>query len=608
MKTSRIKFYIATLLIWTILIVSLIFFEFYKIQEEMDNIAKTEARANFNKDQAIRHWAASHGGVYVPIDSTTQPNSALSHIIERDIKTPSGQELTLMNPAYMIRELNNYFAEYYGVVGHLTSKILMRPQNKPDDWELAALNQFEEGIKEVSEYSDIDGETYLRLMQPMVTKQACLKCHAYQGYKVGDIRGGVGISIPMKPILERANHQKKRNIFAFFLIWFIGSSGLTFGYKKVNNSMLKKEQAEQALLLQNSEYEALNEELTVTEEEIRATNEELRVTNEELRTSDEKIREINEELDTKVEQRTKQLQKQNKEYLTLNEKYKTQNQEYISLNEEMKTALSKLKETQSQLVQSEKMASLGVLSAGIAHEINNPINFVYAGINSLLRDFEDIEPVITEISKIKPETEDLKDKLSYIEQLKKDNYFDEAYEAIPEIISDIKLGADRTAEIIKGLRSFSRTDKGELKYLNIHEGIETSLLLLKNKHKNTIEIIKNYETNITPLKCYPGKINQVFLNIISNGIDSIEEKGKIWITTKTESGNIIVSVKDNGCGMNTEMKEKLFDPFYTTKPVGQGTGLGLSITYGIIKEHNGQVKIISEPNQGSEFIVTLPII
>ncbi len=147
MKTTRIKYYFALLLSWTILIVSLISFELFRINKETDNLAKTEARANFNKDVAVRLWVSSHGGVHVPVDSITQPNPALSHIPERDIETPAGEKLTLMNPAYMMRQLNEYFAEYYGVVGHITSKKLLRPENKPDEWELNALNQFEKGIK-----------------------------------------------------------------------------------------------------------------------------------------------------------------------------------------------------------------------------------------------------------------------------------------------------------------------------------------------------------------------------------------------------------------------------------------------------------------------------
>jgi len=284
------------------------------------------------------------------------------------------------------------------------------------------------------------------------------------------------------------------------------------------------------------------------------------------------------------------------------------NEIITSQNEKLETILKNLKEAQAKLIHSEKMASLGVLVAGVAHEINNPINFVYAGINSLMLDFEDIIPVINEISKIEPEANNLKEQIIKIKKLKEENCFNEAYEAIPQMITQIMLGADRTAEIVKGLRSFSRTNKEELKFLDIHEGINSSLLLLKNKYKNRIEIIKDFDTKISLYECNTGKINQVFLNIFSNAIDAILDEGKIWISTKKKDENIIIiSIKDTGCGMNTEVKEKLFDPFYTTKPIGKGTGLGLSITYGIIKEHNGEIKVISELNKGTEFIITLPI-
>ncbi len=312
--------------------------------------------------------------------------------------------------------------------------------------------------------------------------------------------------------------------------------------------------------------------------------------------------------------RNKLLKKQQAEISQKNHKLSEINEEVHAINDELKekndrlsTALKELKQVQNQLVHSEKMASLGVLSAGIAHEINNPINFVYAGINSLLRDFQDIEPVITAVSEINPDTKDLELKLNNIKKLKEENYFDDAFEAIPAIINDIKLGADRTAEIVKGLKSFSRYDKTELHVLDVHEGLDTSLLLLKNKYKNHIEIVKNYDLNIPPINCFPGKINQAFLNIISNSIESIGEKGVIWITTQKQKNKILISVKDNGCGIPEAIREKLFDPFFTTKPVGEGTGLGLSITYGIIHEHEGEINVISEVNVGSEFIISLPV-
>ncbi len=304
----------------------------------------------------------------------------------------------------------------------------------------------------------------------------------------------------------------------------------------------------------------------------------------------------------------KEICLKNNELAENNKEIQSMNNELNEKNEELTTTLEEIKQIQKQLVQSEKMASLGVLSAGIAHEINNPINFVYAGINSLLRDFKDIEPVIEEVSKIKPGADDIEEKLENIQRIKQENYFDDAIEAIPEIINDIKIGADRTAEIVKGLRSFSRVDKGERLAMNIHDGLDTSLLLLKNKYKNHIEVVRDYESTMPPVSCYPGKINQAFLNVISNAIDSIQEKGTIWISTRKEKNNIFISIKDNGCGIPEKIREKLYDPFFTTKPVGKGTGLGLSITYGIIGEHNGKIELKSEVNRGSEFIITLPFL
>lgn len=289
MKGKRFKYYILLIFFWTFLIGGLLIYQFNNISKETDRIIRTEAIANFNKDKAIRFWAAEHGGVYVPIDSITPPNPALSHLPERDIKTPSGKQLTLMNPAYMIRQLNEYFAEYYGIVGHITSEKLLRPENKPDDWEQNALKQFEKGVKSISGYSDINGEPYFRLMQPMVTKSTCLKCHGHQGYKVGDVRGGVGIAIPLKEKYLFEKKVKKQNAVTFIILWFLGLIGITFGYKKVNSSMKRKEEVQEALIVQNNElistkkdlliknneYQAVNEELTATTDALRMTNQEL---------------------------------------------------------------------------------------------------------------------------------------------------------------------------------------------------------------------------------------------------------------------------------------------------------------------------------------------
>ncbi|MDH5598151.1 MAG: ATP-binding protein [Cyclobacteriaceae bacterium] len=272
---------------------------------------------------------------------------------------------------------------------------------------------------------------------------------------------------------------------------------------------------------------------------------------------------------------------------------------------DLENAYKELKDTHAELVLTKKMASLGLLTAGIAHEINNPINYVYAGINALEQDFIFYNEIIKLYEKLGPESENceifkeidlLKNKLNY-EELKAD---------IERLISDIRVGANRTKEIVVSLRNFSRADEAEQKRADIHQGIDSTLVLLHSKYKGRIEVIKNYDPEVKPIMCYPGQLNQVFMNLISNSIDSITESGTITIQTIDSSSSIDIIIEDTGCGIPEEVKEKIFDPFFTTKDVGKGTGLGLSITYGIIKKHNAEIKVESETNKGTKFIITLP--
>ncbi|BDX37754.1 hypothetical protein CYCD_11090 [Tenuifilaceae bacterium CYCD] len=307
-----------------------------------------------------------------------------------------------------------------------------------------------------------------------------------------------------------------------------------------------------------------------------------------------------------IHSKNKQLKAQKAEIETINNELKQSNNELNSKNEEITITLEKLRETQNHLIQSEKMASLGVLTAGIAHELNNPVNFVYAGVNSLKKDFNDLVPILDDIKNLNPQTNT--QKIAKSIQAKKETYsFDELYSGILQTLDAIALGADRTAEIIRGLRNFFRMDKEEWKFTNIHENINDVLILLKNKYKNHVEIVKNYNPDLPGIECIPGKINQVLMNIINNAIDAIEGNGQITISTSAHNSFLIISIKDNGKGMDELEKSKIFDPFFTTKEIGKGTGLGLSITYGIIQEHNGDIDVISEKGKGSEFIIKLPL-
>lgn len=213
---------------WTLLVAALLVWQINRIEHHFREVSINTARTNFNKDQAMRYWAASHGGVYVPIDERTPPNPYLSHVPERDITTPSGARLTLMNPAYIVRQFNEYFSGLYGVRGHITSLKLHNPANKPDPWERKALEAFERGEKEILEFTDIGEEPYIRLMQPMMTVEGCLKCHGYQGYKVGEVRGGVSVSVPLKKETARMRLDKLYHLIGYGVIWLLGVTGVLF--------------------------------------------------------------------------------------------------------------------------------------------------------------------------------------------------------------------------------------------------------------------------------------------------------------------------------------------------------------------------------------------
>ncbi len=270
---------------------------------------------------------------------------------------------------------------------------------------------------------------------------------------------------------------------------------------------------------------------------------------------------------------------------------------------ELEQALKEIREVQVKLVQAEKMASLGVLSAGIAHEINNPNNFVYVGINSLIKQFSEVEKALSELLPLCSQHPDLQAEAERIVSRFKLNH---RMNTIQTLAGDIKTGAVRTTEIIKGLRLFTRSDQEEKTSGNLADFIQAALLLLKNQYKNKAEVILNMPEQMAPISCYPGLLTQALVNILHNAFDAISEKGRVEITVKQENEWTTIKISDNGKGMDAEVRSKIFDPFFTTKDVGGGMGLGLSITHGIIGKHGGNISVESTPGQGSEFDIEIP--
>ena len=318
-----------------------------------------------------------------------------------------------------------------------------------------------------------------------------------------------------------------------------------------------------------------------------------------IKIRDRKLIHDKELLEKIVEKRTLELQE-------VNTQLKEHHEELEQQKEELQQTLNYLKETQAQLVQSEKMASIGQLTAGIAHEINNPVNYINAGIESLKTNVKEIGLILDLYRSITEEN--VREMLKTIRAEEEKIDIEETRKEIRNLIRSVTNGAERTTEIVKGLRTFSRLDENEIKPADIHEGIDLTLVMLHNKYKHHVEINKEYG-ELPPVECFPGKLNQVFMNILSNAIEAIPEKGTIMIKTwEVKSDNkVFISIKDDGEGMSEKTLSNIFNPFFTTKEVGKGTGLGLSISHGIIEQHKGTIKVKSTPGDGTEFIISLPI-
>ncbi|AFZ18323.1 histidine kinase [Allocoleopsis franciscana PCC 7113] len=347
---------------------------------------------------------------------------------------------------------------------------------------------------------------------------------------------------------------------------------------------------------------------------------------------EQKFHEINaakEQLEQRVQERTRELSTANQE-LELEVSKRQRVAEALQESEallrtqakDLETALYELQHTQAQLIQTEKMSSLGQLVAGVAHEINNPINFIYGNLIHAQDYTQDLLRLVELYQQHCPNF------LSIMQEEIEAIDLDFLKDDLPKLMDSMQVGAERIHEIVQSLRSFSRLDEAEVKAVDIHEGIDSTLMILKSRLKATlkhpgIEVIKEYG-QLPLVECYPGQLNQVFMNILVNSIDSLEDKFTYnaeenrpsldslpWIRIYTEIVKedwVAIRISDNGMGIKKDQSCKLFDPFFTTKPIGKGTGLGLSISYQIIVEkHGGKLYCVAEPKQGAEFMIEIPL-
>lgn len=326
----------------------------------------------------------------------------------------------------------------------------------------------------------------------------------------------------------------------------------------------------------------------------------------------ENLRVVNENVEFRITERTRDLEITNNNLINEISARKKTEAELAEKNTELLQALENLKHAQSTILQQDKMASIGQLAAGVAHEINNPMGFIISNLNTL----EKYLTKLAEFLQLQTETigvlnqemnEEGRRLTDAVEQQRQRLKIDFLLEDAKDLIRESLEGGQRVKTIVQNLKSFARLDEEAWKLADLTEGIENTLTIVWNEIKYKAEVKKEYGP-LPPTLCNVGKLNQVFMNLLINAAQAIEDRGEIRVTTRCEANEIMIEIADTGCGISRDQLNRIFEPFYTTKEVGNGTGLGLSIAYDIIKQHGGEISAASEPGRGTTFFIRLPII
>ncbi|RJP22044.1 MAG: DUF3365 domain-containing protein [Deltaproteobacteria bacterium] len=567
--------------------------------------AETEARSAFNKDLVYRRWAARQGGVYVPPTDHTPPNPYLAHIPDRDIVTSGGKRLTLVNPAYMTRQVHELGREQYGARGHITSLRPIRPENEADAWETKMLHAFDAGVKEAISIESMDGKPFLRLMRPLVVEAGCLKCHAAQGYKEGDIRGGISVSVAYAPYLEAIGKERFQSLTAHLLIGILGLAGVWAGNVSLRRSERMLREREELFRSQFEQHAAVK--LIVDPDTggiVDANSAAARFygwTREQLRRM--KIGEINtlppEELAEKIgevvsgaggrfEFRHRRADGSLRDVEVYSTKIQAKGRGYLHSIvhdvTERKRGEEDRKRLESELAQSEKMESIGRLAGGVAHDFNNMLMVILAHSEMAI---EKIDPA----------------------------------DSVHADLVEIRNAAERSAVLTRQMLAFARKQAVAPVVLDLNATVEGMYAMLRRLMGEEIDVAWHPQAELWPVKMDPGQIDQILANLCANARDAIAGVGKVTLRTENASLDdawcarhpgclpgeyVVLGVEDDGSGMRKETLERLFEPFFTTKEAGQGTGLGLSTVYGIVRQNNGVIEVDSEPGKGTVFRIYLP--
>ncbi|MGB5685587.1 MAG: ATP-binding protein [Candidatus Electrothrix sp.] len=599
---------VAALISWSLLLIGSLCLYVKHEWQSVEFIGKKIGLTAVNKDYIYELWNAQNGGVYVPVNEKNQPNPYLNGFTDRDIVTPSGKRLTLINPAHMTRQAYQLEQEIYGIGGHTTSLNAVRPENTPDDWEREALLSFTRGEQDASELIKKGNKTFMRVMMSAITQESCLQCHMRKGDQVGGIRGGISITFPIDGIVALFQSQFKTNALYHLLIYLIGITGLVLFYVQTSKQMKKRAAIEKQLRRQTEEwqntFDAIPDIITLQDSEMRiiranrATYDFFQATPKELvgstcyslfqkeTTACPGCPGIRSTVDGHQHCGTVEHKfLENFFHIcsapVLDEQGKFQYIVYIARD------ITDKKKLEEELFQARKMEAIGTLAGGIAHDFNNILAAILG---------------YTEIIQLSlPEESPLESDLN-----------------------QIILAGNRASDLIKQILTFSRKKKQQKEELHINRTVQEAVKMMRSSLPTTIDIREDIDEQCGVVLADPTNIHQIILNLFTNAFHAIgKELGILQLSLRPvilspervadkpeiKPGSFVeLTVQDSGQGMDESTMNRIFDPYFTTKEQGAGTGLGLAVIHGIVEDCNGFIEVESVTGQGTAFHVYLPTV
>jgi PAS domain S-box-containing protein len=587
---------------WTLLVLLSLFWNVHETKMQHVEKARIEARTFYELNLAYRRWASLHGGVYVPLTDTFQPNPYLQ-VPDRDLTATTGKKLTLVNPAWMTRQVFDLLGRQspLPVISHLTSLKYLNPVNAPDPWEETALRTFEQGSSEVSELTTLGGEPYVRVMRPFKTEPPCLKCHGHQGYQVGAVRGAISIAVPLKPHLVAARKEQLALIVSHLFLWFIGSGGIMLFSRRIEHHQQRIFESENQyrLLFENNpqpmwvyDLESLRF-LAVNDAAVShygySRDEFLNMTITDIRPKEDVVR-----LLENVSRVTTGLDNagvwrhRRKDGAVISVEITSHVVDFGGRRAELVLAndVTDRQRLEDQLRQAQKMEAVGLLAGGVSHDFNNVLTAIIGYGNLLQRKLPEHDPL-----------------RAYAES--------------------ILTTAQRAAQLTQSLLTFSRKQVMKPMPVDLNSVIGRIGKLLRRLIREDIDIRLQLCEHDTTIMAESIQLEQVIMNLATNARDAMPDGGVLTISTTVIDRNgpaasirgmdmtgpaVRLTISDTGIGMDERTRERVFEPFYTTKEMGKGTGLGLALVYSIISQHKGSIDVESAPGIGTSFHIYLPLV